>query len=52
MKTIDWHVVGPDLLEALVLADLMLSGANMDASHVEKKVKAALISAGIKSEQD
>ena len=32
----------PDLLEALELADAMLSGANMNVKVVERKVKAAL----------
>ena len=35
----------PDLLEALKLADAMLSGANMNASVVEKKVRAAIAKA-------
>ena len=30
------------LVEALELADAMLSGANMDAKHIERKVRAAL----------
>lgn len=32
----------PDLLEALELADALLSGANMNKNVVEKKVKSAL----------
>lgn len=32
----------PDLLEALRCADAMLSGANMDAKAVKRKVSAAL----------
>lgn len=35
----------PDLLEALELADAMLSGANMNASVVERKVRAAIAKA-------
>lgn len=35
----------PDLLEALAMADAMLSGANMDAKAVEKKVRSALAKA-------
>ena len=35
----------PDLLEALKLADAMLSGANMNAKVVEKKVRAAIAKA-------
>ena len=39
------HEVNAELLEALLLADAMLSGANMDAKAVEKKVRAALAKA-------
>jgi len=35
----------PDLLEALKLADAMLSGANMNAGVVERKVKASIAKA-------
>lgn len=35
----------PDLLEALKLADAMLSGANMNANVVEQKVRAAIAKA-------
>lgn len=35
----------PDLLEALQLADAMLSGANMNAVTVERKVRAAIAKA-------
>ena len=35
----------PDLLEALKLADLMLSGANMNHRVVETKVRAAIAKA-------
>jgi hypothetical protein len=35
----------PELLEALQLADAMLSGANMNASVVERKVRAAIAKA-------
>jgi alanine dehydrogenase len=38
-------VAAPDLLEALQLADAMLSGANMDAKIVEKKVRSAIAKA-------
>lgn len=36
------HEVNAELLEALLLADALLSGANMDAKAVEKKVRAAI----------
>jgi len=36
------HEVNHDLLEALKLADAVLSGANMNTSIVEKKVRAAI----------
>ena len=36
------HALNDELVEALRLADLMLSGANMDAKAVERSVKAAL----------
>lgn len=39
----------PDLLEALELADAALSGANMNMSVVQRKVKAAI--ARVKGEQ-
>jgi len=32
----------PDLLEALKLADLLLSGANMNRTAVERKVRSAI----------
>lgn len=35
----------PDLLEALKLADAMLSGANMNEKTVEQKVRAAIAKA-------
>lgn len=35
----------PDLLEALQLADCLLSGANMNLSVVEQKVRAAIAKA-------
>lgn len=35
----------PELLEALQLADAILSGANMNVSVVEKKVKSAIAKA-------
>ena len=35
----------PEMLEALELADAMLSGANMNASVVERKVRAAIAKA-------
>ena len=35
----------PELLEALKLADAMLSGSNMNAKAVEKKVRAAIAKA-------
>jgi|APGre2960657373_1045057.scaffolds.fasta_scaffold178160_2 hypothetical protein len=35
----------PELLEALQLADALLSGANMNVSVVEKKVKSAIAKA-------
>jgi hypothetical protein len=35
----------PQMLEALLLADAMLSGANMNASVVEKKVRSAIAAA-------
>lgn len=35
----------PELLDALILADAMLSGANMNANVVEKKVRAAIAKA-------
>jgi hypothetical protein len=43
----DWTLAAaaPDLLEALELADAMLSGANMNASVVERKVRAAIAKA-------
>ena len=40
------HEVNQELLEALKLADAMLSGANMNAKIVERKVKAAIAKAG------
>ena len=39
------HSVNAELLEALKLADLTLSGANMNRSLVEKKVRAAIAKA-------
>ncbi len=42
----DAHLAMPELVEALELADLLLSGANMDRRVVEKKVRAALAKAG------
>lgn len=39
------HEVNVGLVEALQLADAMLSGANMNANVVEKKVRAAIIKA-------
>ena len=39
----------PELLEALKLADAMLSGANMNANVVERKIRAAIAKAEGKS---
>ena len=36
------HALNAELVEALRCADAMLSGANMDAKAVERKVSAAL----------
>lgn len=40
------HALNAELVEALRCADAMLSGANMDAKAVERKVRAALAKAG------
>lgn len=39
------YALNAELLEALILADAMLSGANMNAGAVEKKVRAAIAKA-------
>lgn len=39
------YEVNQEALEALKLADAMLSGANMDAKVVERKVRAAIAKA-------
>lgn len=39
------HEVNAELVEALLLADAMLSGANMDAKAVERKVRSAIAKA-------
>ncbi len=38
----EWQELNAELVEALRCADAMLSGANMDAKAVERKVSAAL----------
>ena len=40
------HALNAELVEALRCADAMLSGANMDAKAVERKVSAALAKVG------
>lgn len=42
MKDIDWNKVGPELLEALKLADAALAGANMDMKFIERKIRKAI----------